>query len=842
MHNAARTWRTLAIASILTVCTATAAFAQATVATDRADYAPGDTVLVTGTGWSPGEIVTLTFTRDPAGPAPAVYTVTADPSGNILHHELAILPEDGGVAFTLVATGQTSGAGAQTTFRDATLTSVTVGPQSPSPVTAGSTASYTVTVARTSGWCFWGSVTANLSLSSAPPGTSYSFSPPTLTFNGCATLTSTLNIYTHQCTSQSGSFEVVAALSGNPNDYVYTFGYLSVTGVDTEAPVPNVTNLPTISDSCRVCMGSTSPTAWDHCDGTIYGVPSSYGRCLYDPGSFTIRWTYTDRSGNSSYQDQRFVVTGSPYRTDVPGVLTYQTGPSATTCSVAVPASDYTRFHAWNACESVNLSYASGVPSGGRFPVGSTTLQVYGYGRSLLYFPLTIVVQDNTPPALVPPADITVPTDPGQWTAMVDFQVQATDNCPGVTWQATPPSGSAFPIGTTTVTCTATDAAGNQVTDSFDVTVVNPAPVASITGPPSGTICAVGVPQTFTGAFTDNPGDVHTAQWTVDGATVPGVVDEATGAVTLSRSFAAAGVYLVSLTVTDQCGGASTATTVGGLDAMIVVYDPAAGFVTGGGWIQSPPGAWTADPTLAGKANFGFVSRYKRGAVAPSGETEFQFKVADLNFHSGSYEWLVIAGARAQFKGTGTINGAGSYGFLLTALDGGLLGGIADRFRIKITDKATGLLVYDNQLEAPDGADPTAALGGGSIVIQTDGARRAVLAPDATPDAAPSAGSGLPERFVLEPSRPNPFRGSTVMRFGLPVPCRVMLAVLDLAGREVASLVAGERGAGWHAVEWTGAGRDGALARAGVYFYRLTAAPLGGGAAYRTTGKVIRLD
>jgi hypothetical protein len=47
----------------------------------------------------------------------------------------------------------------------------------------------------------------------------------------------------------------------------------------------------------------------------------------------------------------------------------------------------------------------------------------------------------------------------------------------------------------------------------------------------------------------------------------------------------------------------------------------------------------------------------------PSGQTEFNFHVADLNFHSTSYQWLVLAGAQAKYKGSGTINGSGDYGF-----------------------------------------------------------------------------------------------------------------------------------------------------------------------------------
>jgi len=44
--------------------------------------------------------------------------------------------------------------------------------------------------------------------------------------------------------------------------------------------------------------------------------------------------------------------------------------------------------------------------------------------------------------------------------------------------------------------------------------------------------------------------------------------------------------------------------------------------------------------------------------------------LADIKFYSSNYEWLVVAGSKAQFKGTGTINGNGEYGFILTAVDG----------------------------------------------------------------------------------------------------------------------------------------------------------------------------
>jgi hypothetical protein len=156
----------------------------------------------------------------------------------------------------------------------------------------------------------------------------------------------------------------------------------------------------------------------------------------------------------------------------------------------------------------------------------------------------------------------------------------------------------------------------------------------------------------------------------------------------------------------------------------VVVYDPNGSFVTGGGTIDSPPGAYSYDPALTGVATFGFVAKYQKGANTPSGHTEFQFHAAGLDFKSITYQWLVVAGARAQFKGTGTIKDmAGTYGFFLTAIDGAVNGGGgSDKFRIKIWNEADGDdVVYDNQMSAADDADPTTMLRNGSIVIHSKG-------------------------------------------------------------------------------------------------------------------------
>jgi phosphosulfolactate phosphohydrolase-like enzyme len=239
-----------------------------------------------------------------------------------------------------------------------------------------------------------------------------------------------------------------------------------------------------------------------------------------------------------------------------------------------------------------------------------------------------------------------------------------------------------------------------------------PLAVASLTAPAAP--LALGTAATVTAHFAaadNDSGRICSFDWG-DGTFDPGL--DASGAtVAASHTYATPGVYRVTVTAENACGDVDIA-----VHEFVVIYDPEGGFVTGGGWINSPVDAYAANPALTGKANFGFVSKYLKGANVPTGNTEFQFKAGDLNFKSTSYDWLVVAGAKAKFKGSGTINGAGDFAFQLTATDGQASGGGgADTFRIKIWSKSGGGVIYDNQPSDADTADATTALGGGSIVV-----------------------------------------------------------------------------------------------------------------------------
>ena len=194
-------------------------------------------------------------------------------------------------------------------------------------------------------------------------------------------------------------------------------------------------------------------------------------------------------------------------------------------------------------------------------------------------------------------------------------------------------------------------------------------------------------------------GDTHVCvvDWG-DGSTTSGVVSGLS--CTASSVYSLAGVFDVSVTVTDAAGASATAGTV------VVVFDPDA-TVEGEGEFDSPAGAYPENPSLAGEAEFEFEAEYgdEDGVWVVEGDVEFEFD--DLEFESDAVSWLVVTDGEARATGTGTLNDVDGYGFEVWATDGS-----SDTFRIRIwTTDPSGTVIYDN--------DPGQELTEGKITTNT---------------------------------------------------------------------------------------------------------------------------
>ena len=237
--------------------------------------------------------------------------------------------------------------------------------------------------------------------------------------------------------------------------------------------------------------------------------------------------------------------------------------------------------------------------------------------------------------------------------------------------------------------------------------------------------------------------------------------------------------------MTDQNGVTSYANTNDDLDAIVVIYDPNGGYTYGGGYYDSPAGALRSNPSAEGKASYGFTVNYFKNSTNPKGETQFEFKVGDFEFNALNFDYLAINNTMGQFKGTGKIIGGQSgVSFIMTVADGQLDGTGIDKIRMKIYNKNTGVIFYDNQPGANDASLPTQAVGSNSIVV-ISGTNSNLTSANTNQNVEIDAknSEGLNELEVI--SYPNP----TITSFSLIVKAdaneKVVMQVFDINGKMI---------------------------------------------------------
>ncbi len=126
------------------------------------------------------------------------------------------------------------------------------------------------------------------------------------------------------------------------------------------------------------------------------------------------------------------------------------------------------------------LCQTGGLPSGATFPEGTTTntFVVKDLSGNSNTCSFDVIVEDNSPPLLDCPQNITLSSEPASCGAIFNYQITALENCGTATNMIVNgmPSGSVFPIGTTLNTITSTDIENNQSTCNFTVTVIDDVP------------------------------------------------------------------------------------------------------------------------------------------------------------------------------------------------------------------------------------------------------------------------------------------------------------------------------------------------------------------------------
>jgi len=497
---------------------------KSTVDTDNPDYSPGDYVLVTGSGWLPGETVKLDFLEtlsDPISQQTITYYTVADNEGKISDIQYLIELRHVGATFILTATGQTSGLVATTTFTDAGMHVSLAGVKYhnyPSRknfvnVVKGTDLSFTLNIKVTGlpgpgnpsvDWRLRYATTGedpqdNAQLLGVTPelpatGTYTKGDPDTLVPINIATTDLALQTYVGHLIG-----ERTAGESASPDDFYFEFTVMS----------PPVNHTPTISandGSITVNEGQTANNAGNYsdADGDTVNITASVGS-INKTGTSSGTWSWSFATTDGSAQSQQVTITANDG----------QGGITTTTFNLIVN----------NVAPIVAITNApTSSPEGTMISLGSTV---------------------TDPSSVDTAAGFTY-----AWGVTKDGNSYATDSTQSFSF--TPDDNATY-----VVTLDVTDKDGGTGTDSASITVNNVAPTVAITGAPTsspeGTMISLGSTVTDPSSVDTAAGFTYAWGVTKDGNSY---ATDSTQSFSFTPDDNA--TYVVTLDVTDKDGGTGT--------------------------------------------------------------------------------------------------------------------------------------------------------------------------------------------------------------------------------------------------------------------------------------------
>ena len=315
-------------------------------------------------------------------------------------------------------------------------------------------------------------------------------------------------------------------------------GTMTIHYSTASAPPPPSIKVNNDAGVCGAAVALTPPVATDNC-----GTPSvtSNAPALFPVGTTTVTWTATDIHNNSSTATQTVTVTDN----EAPVITTSgnkSVNNDASKCGAMVAVSA-------SAADNCGVGAPAGVRSDGLlltdlYPVGTTTItwtvtDIHNNSSTVMQ---TVTVTDNEAPVITTSGNKSVNNDAGKCGAMVAVSASAADNCGVGTPAGVRSDGllltDLYPVGTTTITWTATDIHGNTGTATQTVTVTDNEKPVVITRPVSVTlvngVASVNASMVNNGS-TDNCG-ISNSSITLVGTTIFHCADIGKQTVTLSVS------------------------------------------------------------------------------------------------------------------------------------------------------------------------------------------------------------------------------------------------------------------------------------------------------------------